>query len=250
MRRILVLDSSQLSELSDKTKMYLNLLEMNIQADVATSVDEALQHLQSSQHYDILLMPNPSCLAHRNIAESAFLWQPDIRRVFLAENGDTYPLLQQRDYVLTLPMSLIRFYDVFSDTCPEALPTIEGGVRSKRWYTSHDLLLDRILRVLQIIREEYMNDISLNYLASRVYSSPCYLSTLFSKVVGISPMAYVNDLRMDRAVDLLQSSNMSVTDICQKVGYRNLPYFCTCFKNRYGMTPAQYRRQFEELSVS
>ena len=113
---------------------------------------------------------------------------------------------------------------------------------------SNDILRSRIQEVLHIIHREYQDDISLDYLAQRVYISPCYLSTLFSKIVGTSLLAYINDYRMHQAVTLLTQTDTTVTDICYMVGYRNLPYFCTSFKAKYQMTPAQYRRSCVELA--
>lgn len=113
---------------------------------------------------------------------------------------------------------------------------------------SNDVLRARIHEVLHIIHKEYQKDISLDYLAQRVFISPCYLSTLFSKLVGTSLLAYINDYRMHQAVSLLTQTDTTVTDICYLVGYRNLPYFCTCFKTKYHMTPAQYRRSGVELA--
>ena len=81
-----------------------------------------------------------------------------------------------------------------------------------------------------------------------MFISPCYLSTLFSKLVGTSLLTYINDYRMHQAVSLLTQTDTTVTDICYLVGYRNLPYFCTCFKTKYHMTPAQYRRSSVELA--
>ena len=113
---------------------------------------------------------------------------------------------------------------------------------------SNDILRSRIQEVLHIIHREYQDDISLDYLAQRVYISPCYLSTLFSKIVGTSLLAYLNDYRMHQAVTLLTQTDPTVTDICYLVGYRNLPSFCTSFKAKYHMTPAPYRRSCVELA--
>ncbi len=106
----------------------------------------------------------------------------------------------------------------------------------------------RIQEVLAVIHEEYTQDISLDYLAQKVYLSPCYLSMLFSKYIGVSLLSYINTYRMEKAVDLLLETDTKVKDICQLVGYRNLPYFCTCFKNRFQMTPAQYRQFYTDFT--
>lgn len=115
---------------------------------------------------------------------------------------------------------------------------------------SNEVLRCRIQEVLQIIHREYRDDISLTYLAQRVYISPCYLSTLFRRLVGTSLLAYINDYRLQQAVILLTETETSVTDICYLVGWRNLPYFCTCFKAKFHMTPAQYRSNSKLAAVS
>lgn len=106
---------------------------------------------------------------------------------------------------------------------------------------------ERIHEILRIIHTEYHQDISLDYLAQRIYISPCYLSSLFSKHMGVSLLSYINDYRMRRAAELLTNTQINVTDISWQVGYRSLPYFCTTFKAKYHMTPAQYRRLYAEL---
>lgn len=107
-----------------------------------------------------------------------------------------------------------------------------------------EIMQSRMQEVLGIIHKEYTQDISLDYLAQKVYLSPCYLSMLFSKYIGVSLLAYLNSYRMEQAIVLLLETDTKVKDICQMVGYRNLPYFCTCFKNRFQMTPAQYRQSY------
>ena len=53
---------------------------------------------------------------------------------------------------------------------------------------------------------------------------------------------YIKNLRMEKARELLTSTNMKISEICERVGYSNLSYFCRSFRNEYGMTPEQYRR--------
>jgi Response regulator containing CheY-like receiver domain and AraC-type DNA-binding domain len=97
--------------------------------------------------------------------------------------------------------------------------------------------------VIGIIKENYMNDISLESIAERVYLTPSYLSGLFKKKSGQSLLKYITSYRLEKAKELLQNTNMRVADIGEKIGYPNLSYFCMIFRNNYGMSPAKYREK-------
>lgn len=100
-----------------------------------------------------------------------------------------------------------------------------------------------ITDVLDVIHKEYSNDISLEYVADKVYLSPSYLSHLFKKETGQSFMKYVTSFRFNKALDLLQNTNMKISDISREVGYNSHSYFCSIFKNYYGLSPAQFRER-------
>lgn len=67
-----------------------------------------------------------------------------------------------------------------------------------------------------------------------------HLSRVMKKQLGLTPTAYVNDLRINYAANLLLNSNHSITDICYLCGFQNLGYFYKLFKREYGMAPAQF----------
>ncbi|MFD0712625.1 response regulator [Paenibacillus sp. GCM10027626] len=100
-----------------------------------------------------------------------------------------------------------------------------------------------ITEVLDVIHREYSNDISLEYVADQVYLSPSYLSHLFKKETGQSFMKYVTSYRFEKSLELLLNTNMKISDISREVGYNSHSYFCSIFKNYYGLSPAQYRER-------
>ncbi|WP_339296569.1 response regulator [Paenibacillus sp. FSL W7-1279] len=95
--------------------------------------------------------------------------------------------------------------------------------------------------VVHMIESEYGTDLSLDSLAERVYLSPSYLSHLFSRHKGISINKYMTQYRMERARQLLLTTNRKIVQISRDVGYANVPYFSSLFKAHYGRTPTQYR---------
>lgn len=98
-----------------------------------------------------------------------------------------------------------------------------------------------IKNVLEIIDNEYMKDIGLEYIANKVYLNPTYLSYLFKRETGQNIIKYIISFRMKKARELLHDTNLKISDICEKVGYNKISYFCSIFKNHFGMTPAKYR---------
>lgn len=100
-----------------------------------------------------------------------------------------------------------------------------------------------IKEVIDIINENYMNDISLEWIADKVYLSPGYLSGFFKKETGQSLIKYITLYRLARAKEFLQNTNMKINDISEKVGYSNTSYFCMAFRNYYGVSPAKFRER-------
>ena len=56
-------------------------------------------------------------------------------------------------------------------------------------------------------------------------------------------ICYITNYRMNLAVSLLMNTNLRIFEIAQRAGYRSTPYFCTVFKNKYYMTPSEFRER-------
>ena len=98
-----------------------------------------------------------------------------------------------------------------------------------------------IYQVKQYIDLHYHEDLKLSRLAEQVYLSSNYLSNIFTKHTGCSLNKYIKEVRLEKAQELLLSTNMKVADIGQRVGYDNTSYFIKKFQEKYGMTPEKYR---------
>lgn len=103
-----------------------------------------------------------------------------------------------------------------------------------------------VREIQTIINNEYMNDLSLNDLAGRVYLTPAYVSYIFKQETGQNLVKYLTDFRMNRAKELLEQGMMKIVDIGKACGYQNQPYFNRLFKNYYGVTPRHYRESIND----
>ena len=97
-----------------------------------------------------------------------------------------------------------------------------------------------IKRAIGIIDNEYMNDLSVENIASRVGLERCYFSVLFKKYVGQAPHTYLNSVRVKKACKLISSTDLPIAEIAIQVGLEPSG-FARMFKREMGVTPGKHR---------
>ncbi|MNN24936.1 HTH-type transcriptional regulator YesS [compost metagenome] len=80
-------------------------------------------------------------------------------------------------------------------------------------------------------------------MAEEAHINKYYLSHLFKKTYGVSPVKYLNQVRMDTAKFLLESTNYSVLEISEIIGFKSQSYFSQTFKREIGVAPLDYRKE-------
>ena len=103
-----------------------------------------------------------------------------------------------------------------------------------------------IQKALGLIRERYMEELGLEEVARQVCLAPGYFSTLFKQQTGESFVKYLNNTRMDLAARMLCQTNRRVAEIAADVGVPGESHFINLFKQRFGMTPRNFRIQMGE----
>lgn len=95
--------------------------------------------------------------------------------------------------------------------------------------------------VMAYIKEHYCEDITLSDIAEKVYLNPIYISRLIKEQIGKNYTDLLMELRIQKAVTLLKTTELYVYEIADQVGYRNLKYFYKIFKKVTGKSPNDYR---------
>ena len=111
----------------------------------------------------------------------------------------------------------------------------------KRESSDHDKLT-RLKLVLQYIEEHYNEKLTVYDLASIIQMSEGHFSRFFKSFVRMSPIEYINSLRVDRAAKLLKETNTRIIDISMEVGFDNSSYFIKTFKRLKKCTPSEFRK--------
>lgn len=103
-----------------------------------------------------------------------------------------------------------------------------------------------ITGITRYMQERLAEDISLTALSEEFHLHPQYISQLFKNEIGVNFLAYLTNIRMERAKKLLLSTSLSITEIAERSGYWDYRVFTKVFKKSEGITPSQYRRDFLE----
>lgn len=94
---------------------------------------------------------------------------------------------------------------------------------------------------LRYLESRYDQEVSIQSIADRLGLDRSYLHRLFKSATGFSPQEYLLDLRIRKACDLLQRTELSVSIIALSVGYEDTLYFSRLFKKKKGCSPTRYR---------
>ena len=100
-----------------------------------------------------------------------------------------------------------------------------------------------VTTALNIIKSEYHTPITVNDIAARLHITRTYFSQMFKAHVGTSPKKYLNEIRMERAAELLSKNSDSVSAIADSVGYSDVFIFSRAFKTYYQCSPTEYIRK-------
>lgn len=103
-----------------------------------------------------------------------------------------------------------------------------------------------IQAAINYIDEHFHEGVTLEEVAEHVHLSPFYLSKLFKKELDVNFVSYVTERKMEKAKELLQSTDMPILNIALELNYQEANYFSKVFKKITGMTPSDFRKAKEK----
>lgn len=92
-----------------------------------------------------------------------------------------------------------------------------------------------------IMRESLYNKVDLESISNRLNMSYSNFRKIFKKIVGVSPLSYFNDMKIEEAKQLLNTTNLSIKEISFSLSYDSPEAFTVFFRKKSGVTPSQYR---------
>jgi len=108
-----------------------------------------------------------------------------------------------------------------------------------------EVKMNRIIApILEYIRANCQDKLSLRSIAVRYYLNPAYLGRLFTQHTGIVFNEFLINCRIELAQKYLASNKYMIAEIAEKVGYNDSDHFCRIFKQKTGITPREYRSKY------
>jgi AraC family transcriptional regulator of arabinose operon len=103
---------------------------------------------------------------------------------------------------------------------------------------------ERVDKSIQFMQAHLRERLTIATLSALVNLSRSHYTTMFRRLTGYAPLSYLNHLRMQRAVELLNTTTWSIKQISDHLGYTDQFYFSRAFGRMHGHSPSEHRRRY------
>lgn len=141
---------------------------------------------------------------------------------------------QKDSYILAIKAILLQLLVLLGRSFSQAINPSE-----KQLYLRHQ---EALQEALQYIEGHFTEPLSVENVSRVAMLSPSYFSYLFKAMTGKTFIEHLTAIRVQRAMELLRTTDKFVLDICYDVGFKNVNHFNRTFKLSTGLSPLQYRK--------
>ncbi len=211
---------------------------------------------------------NPYCMAikrnfhkqcicsQRELYKTCKPYHPICRTCFAGVSEYIYPVSRSGSVIGFIAVSgyrsedsdsslseFLKASDLPENLCNSVIPPL--AIMLEKLFSESFSPHDEYNLILQYINE-YYSILSLPELAEYFHRSKSHISHMFKSRTGKSLSAYCNDLKLRDAAKLLETTDLSVTEIALDTGFGDSSYFISVFKKSFGKTPLQYRMSYRK----
>jgi len=220
----------QLEELyhyySEKEKLLINKLKVANKKDVINVINQLFEDIESGGNLSYTYVRQALMRIISLMIELIIESGKNVKDIF-GEKYDLYKEFSHKETIADIKSWLIEV----SMRIIDAIDDINISKKQKH-----------IQKIKDYIQENSSSDISLNDIAEHIGLNPAYLSKMFKESFGQNFIDYLNKVRINKAKQLLESTQLSIKDIGFKVGFNTIQNFMRAFKKYEGITPGQYRQ--------
>jgi len=113
-----------------------------------------------------------------------------------------------------------------------------------RQITAGDNSMETVEKIIQFINTYYGEELNNQAIAAEFHYHPYYLSRLIKNATGLPLHKYIMNCRIDAAMKLLVSTDLSLEEIALRIGFKNQSHFSECFRKKTKKSPSEFRNQF------
>jgi AraC family L-rhamnose operon regulatory protein RhaS len=121
-----------------------------------------------------------------------------------------------------------------------------GRAWDKQFNESKTLYLgkrDLLAEAIHFIESNTTSELRVEDIAAKVYLSPNYFRKVFKEATGLTPIDYINRIRVSKACELLRDEYISISRVAEMVGINDLNYFSRLFRSLAGCSPSEFRKK-------
>lgn len=205
-------------------------IKLGEKEDMVGDVDKCIEHLKSSK------------ISMGQLRIFAMSFYIELSKVGSSYEIDTDGIFGTVD----INGKIQEFYslEALGEWMFHACNNLRNHIQTKRVNSTRKLIESAVI----YINERYQEpELSIDKICSYLNVSNAYFSTIFKKETGKTFVQYLTDVKMEKAIELLKTTEDKTYIIAEKVGYPDPNYFSYVFKKRYGNAPSKYRRKDEVL---
>lgn len=218
------------AQLQTHQHAYAQLI-LPVQGVLAVTVESKV--LKHDQQMVIYVPPDSLHSFYADSSNQFLVW--DIPVMYIHQNLENLPLSQPVDNRWNALRELI-----LTEVGPD-YPNSDQRLLDLLRYTMGLLKQKSQPDSLTYILEHYHQPLTIEELAAVEYYNPSYFCEWFQKQFGISPMAYIRNLRLEKAKNLLEETDYNIAQIAEQVGYKNHSTLTRLFQEYIGLLPSEYR---------
>ncbi len=168
--------------------------------------------------------------------------------LLLDEASNTYVPSNKYD-ILMKEDPLVGGEQMISTYLEQLLIMLIRGEHEKSVLPSKDTFDDPLVQAIcDILEEKLYEDLSLDDISAKLNYGKTYLCLKFKNATGSSIFQYYNQMKIQKAKELLRDSTMNVTQISERLAFCNPHYFTAAFKKHVNMTPREYQQSIKKYS--
>ena len=246
----------------------MNLLDLNI-VDII-SQNKNLQIAKSDNHAIIFALDNIEVSVDNkcyNIDSSKLLFIEQNQEVVISSGNNNYFIINFKGEIVSdiFKLNIVQKEDILIDISDELIKTLFDMFSYYQKHNQINLYLlglfyqvihfvdeyisknsdalnqnDHVKTAIKYMEIHYFQNICIVDIASACQLNPNYLTNLFQKEMGISPIQYLISIRMSYAKNLLLTRRYTLQEIGLRVGYKTASYLSQAFKKYYGISPKEF----------
>lgn len=108
---------------------------------------------------------------------------------------------------------------------------------------------DYLIRAIEYMRTYYSSSITIEDICQEIYLSPSHFKRIFKNKTGISPYRFLVNLRIEKVKQILTKESYPMDEAARLCGFANSGHLSTVFKRSQGISPSEYRKQFQAIHI-